>query len=241
MLHCVGTWFMTLHFFYCIPFLGDFLLTNLNDTARFLQAIGKFYSAFGIHLKGQTQRKATIQEAREDTLKLELFLDEVGHFIREKMDKQTKLNGPEGMVSDKTVQYIGLISKSLLFLQEEMESTSNVNLRSFLTGQVEHFHSITHLKFDTPTMAQHAREFYETVQSKSRSKEYAIGLPSTTPIVNTTIQYQTTPYSCQNSQSSKSQRQFKLRTQNDVLCLIGEKHMANVSSKETCAVTQRRI
>ena len=44
------------------------------------------------------------------------------------MDKQTKLNGPEGMVSDKTVQSIGLISKSLLFLQEEMESTSNVNL-----------------------------------------------------------------------------------------------------------------
>jgi hypothetical protein len=115
-------------------------------------------------LKGQTQRKATIQEAREDTLKLELFLDEVGHFIREKMDKQTKLNGPEGMVFDKTVQYIGLISKSLLFLQEEMESTSNVNLQSFLTGQVEHFHSTTHLRFDTPTMAQHARKFYETVK-----------------------------------------------------------------------------
>ena len=137
--------------------MSDFLLTNLNDTARFLQAIGRFYSAFGIHLKGQTQRKATIQEAREDTFMLELFLNEVGHFIREKMDKQTNINGPEGMVSDKTVQSIGLISKFLLFLQEEMELTSNVNLRSFLTGQVEHFHSTTHLKFDTPTMAQHAR------------------------------------------------------------------------------------
>ena len=90
-------------------------------------------------------------------MKLELFLDEVGHFMREKMDKQTKLNGPEGMVSDKTVQSIGLISKSLLFLQEAMESTSNVNLQSFLTGQVENFHSNTHLKFDTLTMAQHAR------------------------------------------------------------------------------------
>ena len=67
------------------------------------------------------------------------------------------------MVFDKTVPSIGLISKSLLFLQEEMELTSNVNLQSFLTGQVEHFHSTTHLKFDTPTMAQHAREFYETV------------------------------------------------------------------------------
>lgn len=53
------------------------LITNLNDIARFLQAIGRFYSAFGIHLKGQTPRKAKIQEAREDTLKLELFLDEV--------------------------------------------------------------------------------------------------------------------------------------------------------------------
>jgi len=65
-----------------------------------------------------------------------------------------------------------------------------------------------------------------------------IGLPSTTPIVNTTIQYQTTPCSCQ---SSKSQHQFKLRTKNDVLCSIGQKNMANVSAKETCTVTQRRI
>lgn len=80
------------------------------------------------------------------------------------MDKQTKLNGPECMVSDKTVQSIGLISKSLLFLQEEMKSTSNVNLQSFLTGQVYLFHSTTHLKFDTSTMAQHAQEFYETVK-----------------------------------------------------------------------------
>jgi hypothetical protein len=72
--------------------------------------------------------------------------------IKEKLKGQS--HGPEGMVFDKTVPSIGLISKSLLFLQEEMELTSNVNLQSFLTGQVEHFHSTTHLKFDTPTMAQ---------------------------------------------------------------------------------------
>ena len=113
---------------------------------------------------------------------------------------------------------------------------------NFERGQVEHFHSITHLKFDTPTMAQHAREFYETVQSKSRSKEYAIGLPSTTPIVNTTIQYQTTPYSGQNSQSSKSQHQFKLRTKNDVLCLIGEeKHGKCVRQRNVRSDTTKEL
>jgi hypothetical protein len=76
--------------------------------------------------------------------------------IKEKLKGQSQLfMKKQFIVFDKTVPSIGLISKSLLFLQEEMESTSNVNLQSFLTGQVEHFHSTTHLKFDTPTVAQH--------------------------------------------------------------------------------------
>ncbi|CAG2208952.1 unnamed protein product [Mytilus edulis] len=57
-----------------------------------------------------------------------------------------------------------LIAKSLQYLEKDLSGVSNIQLQSFLTGQVEHFHATSHIKFDIPTMSQHTRDFHEIIK-----------------------------------------------------------------------------
>jgi len=80
------------------------------------------------------------------------------------------LNGPQGNVGGKTIDSVRLVEWGLNRLNEVTKQFSHheTNLLSFMTLDVEHFHSTTHVKSDVMSMLQYCCSFGNCVKENGK-------------------------------------------------------------------------
>ena len=143
------------------------IFTTLNNTARFLRAVGALYSAFSIHEKHEEYSLCSLPTAISRVGDCLHVLEENVSSIRNMgcILPQT-LNGSQGSVVAKTVDSVKLLRWSLERLQENLEQFSyeNTNLLSCMTLDVENLHASVHHKSQVSTVLQYARDFRKTAK-----------------------------------------------------------------------------
>lgn len=144
------------------------ILTSLQNTVRFLRAVGGLYKAFSIHERGKTYENYDMPSAIELVKECRTLLKENEDAIKQNVRSKlpSTLNGPQGNVAAKTIDSVQLVEWGLTRLHDISKrfNYESINLLSCMTLDVEHFHSTTHFKSDVMSMSQYTRAFGNAVK-----------------------------------------------------------------------------
>ncbi|CAB3990306.1 Hypothetical predicted protein [Paramuricea clavata] len=178
------------------------IISCLENTVKFLQAIGGLYKSFSVHDKGGSFEKHDLRSALELVSKCKDFLEENERVINRDVTSKLPrtLNGPQGNVASKTVDSVRLIEWGLSRLKDIVEQYNyqETNLLSCMTLDTEHFHSTTHFKCEVMTMLQYARSFGNCVKESMKrlsswSAHYFTNPNSWYPLPEGTIHFRELP------------------------------------------------
>ena len=143
------------------------IITQVKETAKFLQGAGKLYEAFSVHNKGERYQKHTLQESADLLSGCKATLSEFEKSVRSKEDigKRT-LNGPEGCVAAVTVKLVDLLHWGVRQLSRNVDKFcyKNADLLSCLTLDVEHLHATSHRKHPFMSKQEYCRSLGNTVK-----------------------------------------------------------------------------
>ena len=143
------------------------ILTTVNNTARFLRAVGALYSAFSVHEKHDEYSLCNLPTAISKVDDCLCVLEEdVSSIKNMEYTLPRTLNGPQGSVAAKTVDSVKLVKWGLERLQQNLHQFSHdhTNLLSCMTLDVEKLHSSVHHKSQVSTPLQYARDLGSTVK-----------------------------------------------------------------------------
>ena len=122
------------------------IITKFEKNVQFLRALGGLYDAFSVHSKGAKYIRNNLLDALALIGPCFSFLDENQKDIRSSVPTQlpANLQGPQGNIASKTIVSVGLVQWGVSRLYEitEKYSYSSADLRSCMTDDVEHLHSI---------------------------------------------------------------------------------------------------
>lgn len=153
------------------------IITALSQRARFLKSVGRLYDAFSVHKKRQSPPLRTLPEATEKVKECKEILAEYETSVRFVTGcSEMTLNGPQGTVSTVTVRSVDMLHWGLdrmksLFYSLSFDAT---NLLSFMTLDVEHLHSTTHIKHPLLPKKEYCRDLGNTIKESTKR------LPSST-------------------------------------------------------------
>ena len=131
-----------------------------------------------------------------------MFLEENEHAIYHDVNTHLPktLNGPQGNVAGKTIDSVRLVEWGLNRLNEVTKQLNyhETNLLSCMTLDIEHFHSMTHVKSDVMSMLQYCRSFGNCVKENVKrlsawSAFYFTHPRSWYPLPEGSIQFQEMP------------------------------------------------
>lgn len=89
------------------------LVTTVTGTIQFLENLGKFYSAFSVHLKNRPTKRHTIQEAHKMVKDVSAYIKSTVLRVQEIRNSNKVPNGPQGTVAPKTAKSVHLVEKGL--------------------------------------------------------------------------------------------------------------------------------
>ena len=125
------------------------IITQLKETAKFLQGVGKLYKAFSVHNKGEKYQTHTLQESSDLLSDCKATISEFEKSVQSIEDIGNRsLNGPEGCVAAVTVKSVDLLHWGIKQLSHNLDKFcyEKSNLLSCLTLDVEHLHATSHRK-----------------------------------------------------------------------------------------------
>ena len=145
------------------------IITKFEKNVQFLRTLGGLYDAFSVHPKGAKYIRNNLLDALALIGPCFSFLNENQKDIRSSVPTQlpANLQGPQGNIASKTIVSVGLVQLGVSRLYEISEkycSYSSTDLRSCMTDDVEHLHSISHTKSPTLSMLQYARTLGEMMK-----------------------------------------------------------------------------
>ena len=128
----------------------------------------KLYRCFGVHKKHQVVLPLEVDKYEEKLMSVASYIKHSVDEVREVTENQKKsLNGPDGTVASKTVDYVQMITDGVLQLDGNLQAVNGeykVNLESCMTEQVESLHATHHHKHDAGAhVLDYARSFGKTV------------------------------------------------------------------------------
>ena len=136
------------------------IVSGLSGTEKFLKMLGSLFDTFGIHAKGHSTKKTTLEQAKQNVTEIHEYMQTTVAKVKERrnLNPRSATSGPEGTftVSNKTQQLLELLKKGLCRLTDNVKCINpqyfeNVNLATLLTTQVENLHAVSHFKHETPT------------------------------------------------------------------------------------------
>lgn len=145
------------------------MITQTSAMCGFLKQINLLYRSFGVHLKGHPPEQHSMDEVIE-------ALESIYHFctswmadIQSFTEKRGVVQGPEGIVSSKTIESVQMMLQSA---KELKTSVNHINPQflelikpsSMLTLIVEHLFSKMRTRNDTPTVLEFAYLFGPTIK-----------------------------------------------------------------------------
>ncbi|CAC5360409.1 unnamed protein product [Mytilus coruscus] len=140
------------------------VVSDLFGTRMFLKSLGLLYRAFGIHEKGNKYPKIDLKSTVERVYDAKSFVQE--HVQNAKNVQQLHVNvtnGPQGTVSNKTCRSIQILHSGISELTRNVHVLSSGQYRTeastLLTSIVENLHAVSHLRHQTFSMLEYARDF----------------------------------------------------------------------------------
>ena len=141
--------------------------------------LGGLFDTFGIHAKGQSTKKTTLEQAKQNVTEIHKYMQTTVAKVKERrnLNARSVTNGPEGTVSNKTQQSLELLKKGLCRLTDKVKCINcqyfeNVNLVTLLTTQVENLHAISHFKHETFSVLQYAQDFGTNVKESLKGPTF---------------------------------------------------------------------
>ena len=125
------------------------MLTTLEKTADFLNAIGKIYKAFSMHEKHQPYKLCTLLEAAALVDQCLVHLRQSEALIRNKVPNLPhSLNGPQGNFASKTVDSVQMLKCGFELPYQVLSPLgyNAVSLLSCMKLDVENMHSVVQHK-----------------------------------------------------------------------------------------------
>ena len=82
------------------------ILSGLSGTGKFLKMLGSLFDTFGIHAKGQSRKKTTLEQAKQNVTEIHKYMQTTVVTVKERrnLNPRSATNSPEGTVSNKTQQ-----------------------------------------------------------------------------------------------------------------------------------------
>ena len=120
------------------------MTTTMNNTATFLNVLGKLSDVFFVREKHQQYQLKTPTGAIDLTRNyLDVILSDIQNIKENNNNTPKTLNGPEGSISDKICQSIKLLNCGLNQLRCNVlhYGDLDMNLLSCMTSEHEHLHS----------------------------------------------------------------------------------------------------
>ena len=146
------------------------IVSDLSGTGKFLKMLGSMFDTFGLHAKGQSTKKTTLEQAKQNVTEIQEYMQTTVAKVKERknLNPRSASNDLEGIVSNKTQQSLELLKKGLRRLTDNVKCINpqyfeNINLVTLLTTQVENLHSVSHFKYyfkhKTFSVLQYAQDF----------------------------------------------------------------------------------
>ena len=139
---------------------------SLTGTVSFLQTLGKLYDSFGIGAQTVDVVSLSLQDAVNNVSLVNECIKITVATVKQhyNMKEAAATNGTEGTVSKKTQVSLELLEQGMARLQNNLKSINedyfgDVDLRTLLTNIAENLHAVSHLKNETFTALQYARDF----------------------------------------------------------------------------------
>ena len=140
------------------------IMSDMSGTLSFLHSLGNMYRAFGIHVKKEKPKEVDLQETAccvNDTVN---FLNQ--HIENAKLIQGLTVQvtiGPQATISNKTTKSVKILYKGIEQLDKMIKDLSqseyNVKSVTLLTNVVENLHAVSHMKHQTFSVLEYARDF----------------------------------------------------------------------------------
>ena len=91
------------------------MVTPVHGTVTMLENLGKIYTTFGVHLKGQQQVESDLHDSCAKTHDMMDFIESHVNSAKtiQNIPQQLNCNGPQGTISHKTQVSVGLLNRGL--------------------------------------------------------------------------------------------------------------------------------
>lgn len=142
------------------------LVTGLSGTTTFLKHLGLLYDSFGITCKGTVAQQLSPHEVLQNVVKVDRYIKSTVSQIKQdnNLKESSSMNGPQGTVSQKTQQSLGLLERGIERFLNNINMINpgfaeHIDWTTLLTTQVENLHAVSHFKHDTFSVLQYALDF----------------------------------------------------------------------------------
>ena len=145
------------------------MITQTSAMCKFLEQIQLLYRTFGVHLKGSPAEHHSVDEVIKALEEISQFCTSWLEDIQSYTEKRGLVQGPEGIISSKTIASITMMLRSAKELKKTIsyispEFMKHVKPSSMLTLVVEHLFSKMRARNDTPTVLEFAYLFGPTIK-----------------------------------------------------------------------------
>ena len=91
------------------------IVSDLSGTGKFLKMLGSMFDTFGLHAKGQSTKKTTLEQAKQNVTEIQEYMQTTVAKVKERknLNPRSASNDHEGIVSNKTQQSLELLKKGL--------------------------------------------------------------------------------------------------------------------------------
>ncbi len=135
---------------------SDSHITGSIDNLEFL---GQFYQAFGVHEKHADADNITLDDTLSCLKESQQFIEKHAASARSVLGlTQMVTNGPQGTISHKTQKSIALLRNGIKSLATKLDGYP-IEHSSLLTNVVENLHATSHMRHETFSYLDYARDF----------------------------------------------------------------------------------
>ena len=145
------------------------MITKTSAMCKFLEQVQWLYRTFGVHLKGSPAKHHSMDEVIKALEGISQFCTSWLADIQSYTEKRGVVQGPEGIISSKTIASIKMMLQSVKELKKSinyinLEFMKHVKPSSMLTLVVEHLFIKMRARNDTPTVLEFAYLFGPTIK-----------------------------------------------------------------------------
>ena len=140
------------------------IVPGLSETGKFPKMLSSLFDTFGIHAKGQSTKKTTLEQAKQNVTEIHEYMQTTVVKVKERSPTRSRQPMALKVPFPTRQQSLELLNKGLRRLIDNVKCLNpqyfeNVNLATLLTTQVENLHAVSHFKHKIFSVLQYAQDF----------------------------------------------------------------------------------